>query len=104
MSLAEHRAVGDPASCADPDQERNVGLARAYGRQRADVTAEARFSLLIEFDERRIHENGIAARCAAVGIADQRSLDLSDRSGSPDRIPAGEHEAANVEIDLALEE
>ncbi|TMH53542.1 MAG: hypothetical protein E6H53_19655 [Betaproteobacteria bacterium] len=56
--------------------------------------------MIVEIDKRRIHENGISAGRAAVGVADQRSLDLNDRSWSSNRISSGEHKAIGAETDL----
>ncbi len=98
--LPEHRAVGDPPAGTDANQERDVGLARARRRQRTEAALEAGVPLVVEVNERRIDDDGVSGR-AAVGVADQRSLDLNDGPRRADGVPAGEREPVNVEIDYA---
>ena len=100
MLLPDHRAVGDPSARAGPDQKRDIGLAQAHRRQRADVAVESSVTFVIEIHERRVHEDGIRAR-AAVGVAYQGSLDLHRRTWSPDGVPRGKHKAADIEIELS---
>ena len=59
-----------------------------------------RIPFVVEIDERRVDENRIAFGRAAVGIANERSLDLRNRAGVADRISRRKHEAADIELHL----
>ena len=80
-ALLKHGTVPEPASGRGANQERDVGLRGADDWQR-ERTAEMRVALLVEAHHRRIYDHRVAAGGAAVGIADQRSFDLSDGAAS----------------------
>ena len=91
MLLAQHRAVGDPFPRRRSNQKRDVGLGRAHRRHR-DVAAKAGIAVLIQIHERRVDEDGIAAACASVGVADQRSPDLNRRARRTDGVSGSKHQ------------
>jgi hypothetical protein len=97
--LSEHCAAADPSAASGSNKKCEIGLARAHGWQRADVAAEPRIALIVEIDERGIHENGISTGRATVDIANEGSFDLKDCAWSADSISTREHKAVGAEID-----